>query len=63
VCLDDETVAKLNALRGLDVSHAIYIDNDNLDLLKVDSEDMPETDAYRMILTTLYHDIVDGKGE
>lgn len=59
--LDDEQIALLNGLRGLDISHAICVNGNNLDLLKVDSEALPETDAFRVILTTLYHDIVDGK--
>ena len=61
--LTDEQVACLDKLRGLDVSHAVYINSNNLDLVCVDSEGIPETDAYRLILTTLYHDIVDGKDD
>lgn len=60
--LDDEQIAQLNSLRGLDVSHAICISAGNLDLLKVDSDSLPETDAYRLILTTVYRNTLDIKG-
>jgi hypothetical protein len=52
-CFDTDTQAKLNSLRDLDVAHAVCINSSNINVLELDSDSVPVTDAYRVLVSTL----------